>query len=190
MARLLEKYRSDVRPKLMERFGLKNVLAAPRLEKIVISMGVGKALLDKTRLEAAIRDITFISGQKPLVTKAKKSISAFKVRQGNAIGCVVTLRGLRMYEFLDRFINVAVPRIRDFRGLPKGFDGRGNYNVGLDEQTVFPEVPVDKVAHIQGMNLTFVVRNSSDERSEEMLRGLGMPFVREDQDGGLSRKKK
>ena len=190
MARLLEKYRNEVRPKLMERFGLKNALAAPRLEKIVINMGVGKAIQDKTAMEAAVRDLSLIAGQKPLVTKAKRSISAFHLRQGFDIGCVVTLRGLRMYEFLDRFINVAVPRIRDFRGLPKKFDGRGNYNVGLDEQTVFPEIPVDKVTHVQGMNLTFVVRNSNDERTEELLRGLGMPFEREEQDAGLSRKKK
>ena len=182
MARLLERYRSDVRPKLMERFGLKNPLAAPRLEKIVISMGVGKGIADKTILEAAVRDLTFIAGQKPVVTLAKKSISAFKVRQGFPVGCVVTLRGARMFEFLDRLINVAIPRIRDFRGLPRKFDGRGNYNIGLDEQTVFPEVPVDKVTHVQGMNITFVVRKSNDERSEELLRLLGMPFVRDEQD--------
>ena len=190
MARLLEKYRNEVRPKLLERFGLRNALAAPRLEKIVISMGVGKTIQDKTQLEGAVRDLSLIAGQKPLVTKAKKSISAFHVRKGVDIGCVVTLRGRRMYEFLDRFINVAVPRIRDFRGLAKKFDGHGNYNVGLDEQTVFPEVPIDKVAHVQGMNLAFVVRNANDERSEALLSGLGMPFVREDQDAGHFGRKK
>ncbi len=186
MARLLEKYRNDVRPKLMERFGLKNPLAAPRLDKIVISMGVGKSIADKTVLESAVRDLTLIAGQKPVITKAKTSISAFKVRQGMSIGCVVTLRGLRMYEFLDRFINVAVPRIRDFRGLPRSFDGRGNYNMGLDEQSVFPEVPVDKIVHSQGMNLTLVVRNSDDERTEEMLKGLGMPFAHEEENAKKS----
>lgn len=189
MARLLEKYRNEVRPKLMERFGLKNVMAAPRLEKIVISMGVGKALIDKTAMESAVKDLTMIAGQKPVVTKAKKSISAFKVREGYSVGCVVTLRGLRMYEFLDRFINVAVPRIRDFRGLPKGFDGRGNFNMGLDEQSVFPEIAIDKIVHPQGMNLTFVVRNSNDERTEEMLKGMGMPFVRDEEESRPGHKK-
>ncbi len=172
----------------MERFGLKNALAAPRLEKVVISMGVGKSILDKTAMEAAVRDLSLIVGQKPVVTKAKKSISAFKVRQGFPIGCVVTLRGARMYEFLDRFINVAVPRIRDFRGLPKKFDGRGNYNLGIDEQTVFPEIPVDKVTHVQGMNITLVVRNSNDEKTEEMLRLMGVPFVREELDAAGRKK--
>lgn len=190
MARLLEKYRNEVRPKLMERFGLKNALAAPQLDKIVISMGVGKSILDKTVLESAIKDLSLIAGQKPVVTKARKSISAFKVREGLVVGCVVTLRGPRMYEFLDRFVNIAVPRIRDFRGLPKRFDGRGNYNMGLNEQSVFPEIAADKMVHVQGMNIALVVRNSNDERSEALLSGLGMPFEREDQDGGLARKKK
>jgi large subunit ribosomal protein L5 len=189
MARLLDKYRNEVRPALMKRFGLTNVMAAPRIEKVVISMGLGKSIADKTVVESAVHDLTLIAGQKPVVTKARTSISAFKVRQGMSVGAVVTLRGLRMYEFLDRFINVAVPRIRDFRGLPKGFDGRGNFNMGLNEQSVFPEIPVDKIVHSQGMNLAFVVRNSNDERTEEMLKGLGMPFVREDQDERPGQKK-
>jgi large subunit ribosomal protein L5 len=182
MARLLEKYRNEVRPALMQRFGLKNVMAAPRLDKIIISMGLGKSIIDKTVVESAVRDLTLIAGQKPVLRKARVSISAFKVREGMVVGAIVTLRGLRMYEFLDRFINVAVPRIRDFRGLPRGFDGRGNFNMGLNEQSVFPEVQVDKIEHSQGMNLAFVVRNSNDERTEEMLKGLGMPFARLDQD--------
>jgi len=190
MARLLEKYKSEVLPKLMERFGCANPLAAPRLEKIVVSMGVGKAIPEKGRMEAAVRDLATITGQHPVVTRAKTSISAFKLREGMAVGCCVTLRGRRMYEFLDRFVNVAVPRIRDFRGLPKKLDGRGNYNIGLDEQIVFPEVPIDKVEHVQGMNIAIVVRNSDDEKSTELLRLLGLPFVREEQDARRSGGKK
>jgi large subunit ribosomal protein L5 len=181
MSRLFEKYKKDVLPKLMERFALKNVLAAPKLEKIVISMGVGKAITEKTRIEEAVRDLASITGQHPVTTLAKTSISAFHLREGMPVGCVVTLRGLRMYEFLDRFINVAVPRIRDFRGLKKSFDGRGNFNIGLDEQTVFPEIPVDKVQFIQGMNIAIVIRKSNDAKSLEMLSLMGMPFEKEEE---------
>ena len=181
MARLLEKYKKEVLPKLMERFGHKNALSAPKIEKIVVSMGVGKAIEEKGRMEAALKDLTAITGQHPVVKKAKTSISGFKLREGMAVGCCVTLRGLRMYEFLDRFINVAVPRIRDFRGLSKKFDGRGNYNLGLDEQTAFPEIAVDKVEHVQGMNIAIVVRNSTDEQSMELLKLMGMPFEGEEE---------
>jgi len=179
MARLLERYRNEVRPKLMERFGLKNPLAAPQLDRIVVSMGVGEATTEKGRLEAAVTDLATVTGQHPVITRAKKSISGFKLRKDMPVGCCVTLRGRRMYEFLDRLINVAIPRIRDFRGLKRTFDGHGNYSLGLDEQIVFPEVPVDKVEHIQGMNITVVVRNSGDEASYELLRLLGMPFTRD-----------
>ena len=180
MARLLDRYRSEILPALMERFGRRNALAAPRLEKIVVSMGLGKALDEKERLDAAVKDLAAVTGQHPVITKAKQSISAFKLREGMNVGCFVTLRGPRMYEFLDRLINVAIPRIRDFRGLsPKSFDGRGNYNLGLSEQIVFPEVPIDKVQHIQGMNVALVVSNANDEESRELLRRLGMPFERD-----------
>ena len=179
MARLLERYKTEVLPKLMERFGLKNALAAPRLDRIVVNMGVGAGIAEKGRLEAAVGDLATVTGQHPVITKAKKSISGFKLREGMPVGCCVTLRGRRMYEFLDRLINVAIPRIRDFRGLKRTFDGHGNYSMGLNEQIVFPEVSLDRVEHIQGMNITIVVRNSSDEASYELLRMLGMPFVRE-----------
>ena len=178
MARLLERYKTEVLPKLMERFGLKNPLAAPRIDRIVVNMGVGAGVTEKGRLEAAVADLATVTGQHPVVTKARKSISGFKLRKGMAVGCCVTLRGRRMYEFLDRLINIAIPRIRDFRGLKKTFDGHGNYSMGLNEQIVFPEVSVDRAEHIQGMNITIVVRNSNDEASYELLRMLGMPFVR------------
>jgi len=179
MARLLERYRQEVVPKLMEHFGLTNVHATPRLDRIVVNMGIHADTAEKGRLEAAMKDLATLTGQQPVVTKAKKSISGFKLRQGMPVGCCVTLRGLRMYEFLDRLINVAIPRIRDFRGLRRTFDGHGNYSLGLNEQIVFPEVPIDKVEHIQGMNITIVVRNSNDETSYELLRMLGMPFTRD-----------
>jgi large subunit ribosomal protein L5 len=179
MARLLEKYRKEVVPALMERLGLTNALAVPRLAKIVVSMGVGKATTEKTRLEAAVKDLATITGQHPLITRAKTSISGFKVRQGMPVGCCVTLRGRRMYEFLDRLINVVIPRIRDFRGLTPSFDGSGNYSLGLDEQIVFPEIAIDKLEHVQGMNITIVVRNADDGKALELLSLLGMPFARE-----------
>jgi large subunit ribosomal protein L5 len=182
MARLLEQYRKEIVPKMMERFAFKNPLAAPRLEKIVVNMGVGKAIAEKARLDAAVADLAAITGQHPLVTKAKKSISAFHLRENMPVGCCVTLRGLRMYEFLDRLINVVIPRIRDFRGLSRKFDGHGNYGMGLDEQVAFPEVSVDKVQFIQGMDIVLVIHNSSDEKSFELLRLLGMPFARDTDD--------
>jgi len=177
MARLLEKYRNEIAPKLMERFGYKNRLEVPRISKVVVSMGVGKALEDGTRLENAMHDLATITGQKPKFTKATKSIAGFKLRTGNRVGCMVTLRRLRMYEFLDRLINVTVPRIRDFRGLSaKAFDKHGNYSLGLPDQYVFPEIDVDKVEWSQGMNITIVIDNGSKEESLELLKEFGMPF--------------
>ena len=157
MARLLEKYKNEILPALMTELEIKNRLAVPRMEKVVISMGVGAALQDKKRLELAARDLTTIAGQKPLVCKARKSVSNFKVREGYETGLKVTLRGPRMYEFLDRLINVAIPRVRDFRGLsPDSFDGQGNYSMGVSEQTIFPEIDVAAVEWAQGMNITLV----------------------------------
>jgi len=181
MARLLERYRNEIVPVLQQRLGRKNVLSLPRLEKIVVSAGLGKAHDEPKRIEAAVEDLSVITCQKPILTKAKKSVSAFRLRQGMTIGVKVTLRGRRMYEFLDRLINLAMPRFRDFRGLdPSAFDGRGNYNLGVNEQLVFPEVRVDKVQYQQGMNITIVIQSSrSDEESRVLLEGFGFPFRRE-----------
>lgn len=180
MARLLEKYKTEIAAKLMERFEYGNRLQVPRLSKIVVSMGVGKALEDGNRLQSAMRDLAIITGQKPRYTKAKKSVAGFKLRAGNRIGCMVTLRKKRMYEFLDRFINITIPRIRDFRGLStSAFDRAGNYSMGLTDQYVFPEINVDKVEWSQGMNITIVVQNSSREKSLELLQAFGMPFKKE-----------
>jgi large subunit ribosomal protein L5 len=177
MARLKEKYRAEIVPAMREKFGYPNVLAVPRIEKITVSMGVGKATDNQKLLDAAVADLAQITGQRPVVTRSKKSISSFRLRQGQPIGCKVTLRGARMYEFLDRFISVVAPRIRDFRGLPRrAFDGRGNYNMGLVDQLVFPEINLDKVEHFQGMNLSISIRNGTDESSFELLRLFGMPF--------------
>jgi len=181
MARMLERYRKEVVPHLQEKLGRQNVLSLPRLEKIVVSMGLGKSRDEAKRVEAAVEDLSLITGQKPIVTKAKKSVSAFRLREGMPIGCKATLRGARMYEFLDRLINLAIPRFRDFRGLdPNAFDGRGNYNMGVNEQLVFPEVRVDKVQFQQGMNITIVIKNSrSDEESRWLLEAFGFPFRRD-----------
>ena len=177
MARLLEKYKKDVVPKLAEKFGRPNPLSLPKLQKIVVNMGVGKALQDKNRIEQAAENLTAITGQRAQVTKAKESVSAFRLREGQPIGCRVTLRGKRMYEFLDRLISVALPRIRDFRGVnPKSFDGNGNYTIGLSEQMVFPEVDPDKVNFTQGMDITFVTSTRVDDESRELLKLFGMPF--------------
>ncbi|MDQ7054020.1 MAG: 50S ribosomal protein L5 [candidate division KSB1 bacterium] len=175
--RLLVHYKENVVPALMKQFNYKNIMQVPRLEKIVLNMGVGNAVEDSKNLENAMADMAIISGQKPKVTRAKKSISNFKLRQGMAIGCAVTLRGWRMYEFLERYISIAVPRIRDFRGLPdKAFDGRGNYSVGVREQIIFPEIDYDKVDRIRGMNITFVTTAKSDEEAYALLAAFGMPF--------------
>ncbi|MEP9412305.1 MAG: 50S ribosomal protein L5 [Candidatus Brocadia sp.] len=177
MARLLEKYKQQVTPQLIEKFRYKNRLSVPRLQKIVVNMGIGRATENKKLIEEGVKHLSVITGQKPLVTKAKKAISGFKLRKGQAIGCKVTLRGKRMYEFLDRLISIVLPRIRDFRGLSmKSFDGRGNYTVGLTEQIVFPEISVDTVEFVQGMDITLVITGNSNEQSCELLRLLGMPF--------------
>ena len=180
MTRLKDRYREEIVPQLMERFSIKNIMAVPRIEKVSVNMGVGVATENRRRLDTAMTDLGIITGQRPAITRARGSHAGFKVREGNAIGCRVTLRGARMFEFLDRLISVAVPRIRDFRGLPtKSFDGRGNYSMGLSEQIVFPEIDIDKVEFPQGMNVTITIRNSTDEQSFELLRLFGMPFQRD-----------
>ncbi|MDZ7266120.1 MAG: 50S ribosomal protein L5 [candidate division KSB1 bacterium] len=176
---LLLKYRQEIVPALQKRFNYANPMQVPRLAKITINMGVGDAVDDQKYLDAAMSDLEIIAGQKPIVTRAKKSISNFKLRQNMAIGCMVTLRRWRMYEFLERFISIAVPRIRDFRGLPdKAFDGFGNYSIGVKEQIIFPEINYDKVTKIRGMNITFVTTAKTDEEAYELLSGFGMPFRR------------
>jgi large subunit ribosomal protein L5 len=177
MARLKDLYKSKVVGELVKEFGYKNRMAVPRLEKIIVSMGVGKAAQDKKYIELAKADLTLITGQMPLVCKSKKSVSNFKVRQGQETGLKVTMRGERMYEFMDRLISLAIPRVRDFRGLnPRGFDGRGAYSMGLSEQTVFPEINPVKVEFQQGMNITFVTTAKSDDEARRMLALFGMPF--------------
>lgn len=183
MARLLQKYNSEVLPALQKEFGRENRLSIPRLEKIVVSMGLGKAAAEKKRLDQAQKELTQIVGQKPIVCRARKSVSNFKLREGQQIGLKVTLRGPRMYEFLDRLISVAVPRIRDFRGLnPNSFDGRGGFNMGLAEQTVFPEVDADKVEFQQGMNITMVTSAKSDHESRRLLTLMGLPFRKDEKE--------
>jgi large subunit ribosomal protein L5 len=177
MARLKEKYLNEVRPSLLERFNYKNSLQAPRLDKVVINMGVGEAKENPKALDAAVKDLTMIAGQRPVVTRARKSVASFKIREGMSIGCKVTLRGERMYEFLDKLFNIALPRVRDFRGVsPKAFDGRGNYTLGLREQLIFPEINYDQVEKVRGMDIIIVTTAKTDEEARELLRGLGMPF--------------
>jgi large subunit ribosomal protein L5 len=177
MARLKDLYKTKVVPELLKEFGYKSPMAVPRMEKIVVSMGVGKATQDKKFLELARKDLAMITGQIPLVCKAKKSVSNFKVRQGDETSLKVTLRGDRMYEFMDRLINLAIPRVRDFRGLgPNSFDGRGNYSMGLTEQSVFPEINPAKIEFQQGMNIVFVTTARTDEQAKKMLALFGMPF--------------
>ncbi|MBI5463564.1 MAG: 50S ribosomal protein L5 [Ignavibacteriales bacterium] len=178
-ARLFERYRKDIVPALAKKFQYKSAMQVPRLEKISINMGIGQATQDPKLLDAAVRELEAITGQKAAVTRAKKAISNFKLREGLAIGCRVTLRRAKMYEFLDRFISVALPRVRDFRGLPdKSFDGHGNYTLGVKEQIIFPEIDVDKVTRISGMDITFVTTAKNDVESYELLKELGMPFVK------------
>ncbi len=181
MARLLEQYRSEIVPALQKKLDGRNVLSLPRLEKIVVSMGLGKSHDEPKRTEAAMQDLATITGQKPVLTKAKKSVASFHLRQGVVVGAKVTIRGRRMYEFLDRLINLAMPRIRDFRGMdPNAFDGRGSYSLGVTEQLVFPEVRVDDVKFQQGMNITIVITGSrSDEESRTLLEAFGFPFSRD-----------
>ena len=177
MARLQDKYTKDIAPALAKRFSRDNVLSLPRIQKIVLNMGVGKAIQDKNRMEQAAEQLTLIAGQKVQVTKSRVAVSGFRLRENQEIGCRVTLRGKRMYEFLDRLINVALPRIRDFRGLnPKSFDGNGNYSMGESEQLIFPENDPDKVNFTQGMDITIVTSTRSDDEARELLRGFGMPF--------------
>ena len=180
MARLQERYQKEIVPQLKKKLGRENLLSLPRLQKIVVNMGVGKALQDKSRMEQAADQLSQITGQKAQIRKAKKAVSGFRLRENNEIGCRVTLRGRRMYEFLDRLISIALPRIRDFRGVnPKSFDGHGNYSLGLSEQQVFPEIDPDKVTFVQGMDVTFVTSTKSDDEARELLRAFGMPFREE-----------
>ena len=175
--RLLVKYRDEIVPYLIKTFSYKNSMQVPKLEKIALNMGVGEATEDAKFLEGAVEDLTIISGQKAVFTHAKKSISNFKLREGTPSGCRVTLRSLKMYEFLDRLLNIAIPRVRDFRGVSNsGFDGRGNYNLGIREQIIFPEINYDKVVKIRGFNISFVTTASSDEETFELLKAFGMPF--------------
>jgi large subunit ribosomal protein L5 len=177
MARLRDIYKSKVIDELKQQFNYSNPMAVPKVSKVVVSMGVGKALQDKKFMGGAKKDLTMIAGQVPVVCKAKKSVSNFKVREGNETGLKVTLRGVRMYEFMDRLISLAIPRVRDFRGLnPKGFDGHGNYSMGLSEQSVFPEVDPAMIEFTQGMNITFVTTANTDEEAKKLLSGFGMPF--------------
>lgn len=177
MPRLKDKFNNEVRPAMQQKFGYQNFNETPRLEKIVINMGVGKAIASSKILDAAAQDLATISGQKPVITKARQSISNFKLREGMPIGAKVTLRGDRMYEFMDKFISIDLPRVRDFRGIsPKSFDGRGNYTLGVKEQLIFPEIDYDKVEHIQGMDITVVTTARTDEEAKALLEFLGMPF--------------
>ena len=178
--RLKAKYRDEVIPKLKETFGIENPMAVPQLEKIVINMGVKGAVESKAKVETAARDLATIAGQKPTIRLAKRSVAGFKLREGMPIGCAVTLRGSRMWEFADRLISVVLPRIRDFRGVKDKLDGRGNYTLGLSEQSVFPEIDFDRIEYAQGMDITFVTSAPDDEQGYELLKGLGMPFQRED----------
>ncbi|MBQ6841960.1 MAG: 50S ribosomal protein L5 [Firmicutes bacterium] len=178
MARLKERYEQEIRSQLQEKFKYENCMQIPRLEKVVINMGLGEAIQNPKALEAAVADLTAISGQKPIVTKAKKSIAAFKLRQGMSIGCKVTLRGDRMYEFVDKMISAAIPRTRDFKGVSaNAFDGRGNYTLGLKDQLIFPEIEYDKIDKLRGMEVAFVTSATTDEECKELLRLMGMPFA-------------
>ncbi len=176
--RLKEKYENEVVKSLIEKFGYKNVMEVPKLEKIVINMGVGEAKDNQKTLESAVSDMTLISGQKPILTRAKKSIANFKLRENMPIGCKVTLRKEKMYEFADKLMNIALPRVRDFRGISsKAFDGRGNYALGIKEQLIFPEIEYDKIDKVRGMDIIFVTSAKTDEEARELLRLLGMPFA-------------
>jgi len=177
MARLQDRYQKEIVPALAKKFSRDNVLSLPRIQKIVLNMGVGKAIQDKNRMEQAAEQLTLIAGQKVQITKSRVAVSGFRLREDQEIGCRVTLRGKRMYEFLDRLVNVALPRIRDFRGVnPKSFDGNGNYSMGVSEQLIFPEIDPDKVNFTQGMDITIVTSTRNDDEARELLRGFGMPF--------------
>ena len=180
MSRLKEKYNTEIRSKIMEEFGYANIHATPRLERVVVNMGIGKARENPKQFEEAQRDLATITGQKPVVTRARRSIAAFHLREGYPVGCCVTLRGARMYEFLDRLITITIPRIRDFRGLKDRLDGRGNYSMGLQDQIVFPEVNADKVDTYQGMTITMRITGGRDDASRRLLEELGVPFRKKD----------
>lgn len=178
MARLKDKYIAEIAPAMQEKFGYSNVMAIPKIEKVIINIGLGEAVDNPKALDGAVEDITRIAGQKPVVTRAKKSIAGFKIREGMPIGVKVTLRGDRMYEFVDRLFNIALPRVRDFRGVSgKSFDGRGNYSLGLTEQLIFPEIDYDKIDKIRGMQIVFTTTAHTDEEGKELLKLLGMPFA-------------
>ncbi|ACD24577.1 50S ribosomal protein L5 [Clostridium botulinum] len=178
MTRLQEKYSKEVIPAMIEKFGYKNVMEIPKLEKIVINMGVGEAKENQKVLESAVSDLSLIAGQKPILTRAKKSVANFKIRENMALGCKVTLRKAKMYEFADKLMSIALPRVRDFRGVSaKAFDGRGNYSLGIKEQLIFPEIEYDKIDKVRGMDIIFVTTANTDEEARELLRFLGMPFA-------------
>jgi large subunit ribosomal protein L5 len=177
MARFLTQYREQVVPQLAKQFGYKSVMQVPRIAKVTLNMGVGEAVVDKKNIESAIADMTKIAGQKPVVTKARKAIANFKIRPGMPIGCMVTLRGRRMYEFLDRLVTIAFPRVRDFRGVSgRAFDGRGNYNIGLKEQIIFPEIDYDKIDKLRGMNISITTTAKTDEEAKALLAAFRFPF--------------
>ena len=177
MSRLRERYKKEIVPALAKEYSYKNVMAIPKLEKIVVNIGMGEAIQNSKLLDAAVDELGLITGQRPVITRAKKSIASFKLRKGMPIGCMITLRGERMYEFLDRMVSVALPRVRDFRGLPtKSFDGRGNYTIGLRDQLIFPEIDYAKVNKIKGMNITLATTAKTDDEARTLLRLLGIPF--------------
>ncbi len=177
MSTLKEKYNEEVLPALMEKFSYSNAMEAPRLKKVVINMGIGEGKDNPKLLDAAVKELSKITGQRPVITRAKKSVASYKLREGMSIGCKVTLRGIRMYDFINKLINVALPRVRDFRGIsPRSFDGRGNYSLGLKEQIIFPEIVYDEVEKIQGMDIAIITTAQTDEEAIELLRLLGMPF--------------
>ena len=178
MTRLQDRYEKEIIPAMMEKFGYTNIMQVPRLEKIVINMGVGEAKDNQKVLESAVNDLTLISGQKPILTRAKKSVANFKIRENMALGCKVTLRGAKMFEFADKLMSIALPRVRDFRGVSdRAFDGRGNYSLGIKEQLIFPEIEYDKIDKVRGMDVIFVTTANTDEEARELLRFLGMPFA-------------
>jgi large subunit ribosomal protein L5 len=177
MARLLEQYKAKVVPELVKKFGYKSIMEVPRITKVTLNMGVGEAIADKKVLENAVGDMVKIAGQKPVTTKARKSIAGFKIREGYPLGCMVTLRGPRMYEFIDRLVTIALPRVRDFRGISgKGFDGRGNYNMGVKEQIIFPEIEYDKIDALRGMNISITTTAKTDEEAKALLAEFKFPF--------------
>jgi len=177
VARLYDLYKQEIVPQLMKKFQYKNIMQVPKVDRVILNIGAGEAVQNPKALDGAVNDLTMISGQKPVITRAKKSIAGFKLREGMAIGCKVTLRGERMYDFLDKLINLALPRARDFRGVsPQAFDGRGNYSLGIKEQTIFPEIDYDKIDKIRGLEVVIVTTAKTDEEARELLRSMGMPF--------------